>query len=176
MKGAPPSGFTTSLTDAEGTLGFLSPRSSSEAHPVLLREVSLSADNIPVLCLNDTPMATTPPSTEVTMAMQPLKPPSEVTMANQPSKPPSEVTMAIQPSSSLHTATHQMMSSPDNTDNSAFFNQDKTDIPPNETAPAIYCGECPIPEFMTPITTLSDVTSAGVRYENVANDFTLEVP
>ena len=31
-------------------------------------------------------------------------------------------------------------------------------------------------EFMTPITTLSDVTSDGVRYENAAHDFTLEVP
>ena len=79
-------------------------------------------------------------------------------------------------SSSLYTATHQMMASLDNTDNSAFFNQDNTDISPNETAPAIFCGECPIPEFMTPITTLSDVTSDGVRYENAANDFTLEVP
>ena len=29
---------------------------------------------------------------------------------------------------------------------------------------------------MTPITTLSDVTSDGVWYENAANDFTLEVP
>ena len=52
----------------------------------------------------------------------------------------------------------------------------KQDFSPNETAPAIYCGECPIPEFMTPITTLSDVTSAGVRYVDAANDFTLEVP
>ena len=31
-------------------------------------------------------------------------------------------------------------------------------------------------EFMTPITTLSDVTSDGVKYENAAHDFTLEVP
>ena len=31
-------------------------------------------------------------------------------------------------------------------------------------------------EFMTPITTLSDVTGDGVRYENAAHDFTLEVP
>ena len=52
----------------------------------------------------------------------------------------------------------------------------RTHFSPNETAPAINCRECPIPEFMTPITTLSDVTSDGVRYENAANDFTLEVP
>ena len=215
-EGSLPSGLTTSPTDAEETLGFLFPRSSSEDYPVLLRGKSFSADNIPALCLNDTLMATTPPSTEVTMAMQPLKPPSEVTMTIKPSKPPSEVTMAIQPSkppsevtmaiqpskppsevtmsiqpskppsevtmaiqppSSLRTASHQMMSSLDNTDNNSAFNgQDNADIPPNETAPAIYCGECPIPEFMTPITTLSDVTSAGVRYENAVNDFTLEVP
>ena len=46
----------------------------------------------------------------------------------------------------------------------------------NISTPDVYCGECPIPEFMTPIATLSDVTSDGVRYENEANDFTLEVP
>ena len=79
-------------------------------------------------------------------------------------------------SSSLRTASHQMMASPDNTDDSASINQDNADVSPNETAPAINCGECPIPEFMTPITTLSDVTSDGVRYENAAHDFTLEVP
>ena len=46
----------------------------------------------------------------------------------------------------------------------------------NISTPDVYCGEYPIPEFMTPIATLSDVTSDGVRYENEANDFTLEVP
>ena len=71
-------------------------------------------------------------------------------------------------SSSLHTRGSY--------NDTTFVNQDNADIPPNETAPAIYCGECPIPEFMTPITTLSDVTSAGVRYVDAANDFTLDVP
>ena len=36
------------------------PSSSSIAPPVLLREISLSADNLPSLCLNDCPMAATP--------------------------------------------------------------------------------------------------------------------
>ena len=61
------------------------------------------------------------------------------------------------------TASHRMMASPDNTDDSASINQDNADV------------QCPIPEFMTPITTLS-VASDGVRYENAAHDFTLEVP
>ena len=96
---------------------------------------------------SEAPIASTPPSIEV---------PLTTTMAAVPAKSHPEFPVATMPPTES---------------NSAF----RSDIPPNETAPAIYYGECPIPEFMTPIKTLSDVTSAGVRYENAANDFTLEV-
>ena len=119
----------------------------------------------------DSPIATLLTPIEVPMSTAP--PPSEVPIASTlPSiEVPLTTTMAALPAKSL--PEFPVATMPPTDSNSAF----RSDIPPNETAPAIYCGECPIPEFMTPITTLSDVTSDGVLwYENAVNDFTLEVP
>ena len=55
--------FSPAVTPSEEKIRVLSPTtpsSSSIAPPVLLREISLSADNFPSLCLNDSPMAATP--------------------------------------------------------------------------------------------------------------------
>ena len=55
--------FSPAITPAGETLRVLSPTTPS-AGPlvptVLLREISLSSDNLPALCLNDCPMAATP--------------------------------------------------------------------------------------------------------------------
>ena len=40
----------------------------------------------------------------------------------------------------------------------------------------LICGECPIPEHMTLITTLSDCTSEGRKFTDDVNDFSLEIP
>ena len=55
--------FSPAITPAGETVRILSPTTPAAhpvAPPVLLREISLSADNIPSLCLNDCPMAATP--------------------------------------------------------------------------------------------------------------------
>ena len=40
----------------------------------------------------------------------------------------------------------------------------------------LICGECPIPGYMTLITTLSDCTSEGRKFTDEVNDFSLEIP
>ena len=55
--------FSPAVTPSGETLRVLSPTTPSSGQlvpPVLLREISLSADNLPSLCLNDCPMAATP--------------------------------------------------------------------------------------------------------------------
>ena len=55
--------FSPAITPSGETLRVLSPTTPSSGQvvpPVLLREISLSADNLPALCLNDCPMAATP--------------------------------------------------------------------------------------------------------------------
>ena len=55
--------FSPAVTPAGETIRVLSPTTpamSTITPAVLLREISLSADNLPSLCLNDCPMATTP--------------------------------------------------------------------------------------------------------------------
>ena len=55
--------FSLAVTPSYKTLRILSPSIPSAgplASPVLLREISLSADNLPALCLNDCPMTTIP--------------------------------------------------------------------------------------------------------------------
>ena len=45
-----------------------------------------------------------------------------------------------------------------------------------QEAPSIYCGKCPMPDCMTLISTVSDVTSGGVKFFSKSNDFTLDIP
>ena len=55
--------FSPAMTPTGESFRVLSPTASTLntiAPPVLLREISLSADNLPALCLNDCPMAVTP--------------------------------------------------------------------------------------------------------------------
>ena len=42
--------------------------------------------------------------------------------------------------------------------------------------PEEFCGDCPIPDHMTVITTLSDCTSEGRKFTDEDNDFSLEIP
>jgi hypothetical protein len=58
-----PTVFSPAVTPSGEKLRVLSPATPSVntiAPPVLLREISLSADNLPALCLNDCPIAATP--------------------------------------------------------------------------------------------------------------------
>ena len=41
---------------------------------------------------------------------------------------------------------------------------------------SIFCGECPMPECMTLVSTLSDCTSEGETFTDKANDFSLDIP
>ena len=41
---------------------------------------------------------------------------------------------------------------------------------------SIFCGECPMPESMTLVSTLSDYTSDGKTFTDKANDFSLDIP
>ena len=51
-------------------------------------------------------------------------------------------------------------------------NQEET----NQREVVSICGECPIPEHITLITTLSDCTSEGRQFTDDVNDFSLEIP
>ena len=41
---------------------------------------------------------------------------------------------------------------------------------------SIFCGECPMPECMSLVSTMSDCTSEGETFTDKANDFSLEIP
>ena len=127
------------------------------APPPVLRKISLSADSIPTLCLNDCPMAQTP-----------LQSPQSSRDASERSAPH---LLRASPVVTSHTC----KPTPLQTGHLKHPQQQKKALLKQE-APSIYCGKCPMPDCMTLISTVSDITSGGVKFFSKSNDFTLDIP
>ena len=128
------------------------PSTPPVAPSVFLREISLSADNLPTLCLNDCPISATPLSDNSNGNLEASKDKQEVQNGN----------------SATSSETHTL----DQANDMNFNKPEHT----NQKGVYIFCGDCPIPKYMTTISTLSDCNSEGKQFTNEANDFSLEIP
>ena len=127
------------------------------APPLVLQKISLSADSIPSLCLNGSPMAPTP-----------LQSPHSSRNTNKRSAPHF---LRASPVVTSHTC----KPTPLQTGHLKHPWQQKKALL-KQGAPSSYCGKCPMPDCMTLISTVSDITSNGVKFFSKSNDFTLDIP